>query len=387
MKYTKTKHESIYTYNTKNGKRYYVRRAYTINGQRKEATRSNLQSLQEAKIALAEIIKDIDENLIGINTEMTVEEYWNVFYDKRIKTGRWTPNTEVYYVSVFNNHILPKYGKVKLKHLERNEYETFLNKQLKERPKATVKIFDSCFMAMLNDAVLNGNITQNRLKQVYLGEGAKPPANKKITLEQFKIWMAQAENMMSKKYFAFTYLSIFGLRRGEVFGLRAMDVDFKNGLAVLHLRHSRANHTQKGRAGLKTKKSERFVTLDEKGTELVRYLIDETERIKKKLGIIKNREKDYISLHEDGRLIDPNRLNIRFCEVSKSTGIHVTPHMLRHFFTTQGVIAGVPIEHLGRALGHTSSYMTERYTQIQDEVSASVSAAFIESISKAGGDK
>lgn len=387
MKYIKTKHESIYTYDTKAGKRYYIRRTYTSNGKRKEVTRSNLKSLQEAKVALAEIIKDIDENLIGINTELTVEEYWNIFYDKRMKTGRWTANTEVYYVSLFNKHILPRYGKTKLKHLERNDYEDFLNQQLKKRPKATVKTFDSCFMAMLNDAVLNGNIPQNRLKQIYLGEGSKPPANKKITLKQFRIWMEQAEKMMPKKFFALTYLSIFGLRRGEVFGLRAMDVDFKGGLAVLHLRHSRANHTQQGRAGLKTKSSERFVALDEKGTELVRYLIDETERIKKKLGIIKNREKDYISLHEDGRLIDPNRLNIKFLEVSKSVGIHVTPHMLRHFFTTQGVIAGVPIEHLGRVLGHTSSYMTEKYTQIQDEVSASVSSVFIKSISQAGGDE
>lgn len=387
MKYTKTKYTGIFTYDAKNGKRYYVRRTYDCNGKRKEITKSNLKTLREAKKAWDEMTKQINQNLIGINTEITVEEYWEIFYDKRVSTGRWTPNTEVYYTSVFNNHIIPRYGKRKLKHLDRNEYELYLNEQLKTRPLATVKIFDSCFMALLNDAVLNGNIPQNRLKQIYLGKSKKAPANKKITLEQFKVWMKKAEEILPRKYYAFAYLGIFGLRRGEIFGLRAMDVSLNEaGLAILNLRHSRANHTQQGRDGLKTKSSERYVALDKKGTELVQFLIADTERIKKKLGVIKTREKDYISLHEDGRLIDPNRLNIKFELVNKELDFRVTPHMLRHFFTTQGIIAGIPIEHLGRALGHTSSYMTERYTQINDEVASGVSTAFIKSINKAGGD-
>lgn len=387
MRYKKTKYPGIFTYETKNGKRYYVRRTYACNGKRKEITKSNLNTLREARNAWDEMTKQIDQNLIGINTEINVEEYWEIFYDKRVSTGRWTPNTEVYYTSVFKNHIIPRYGKRKLKHLDRNEYELFLNEQLKSRPLATVKIFDSCFMALLNDAVLNGNIPQNRLKQIYLGKSQKAPANKKITLEQFKVWMKKAEEILPRKYYAFAYLGIFGLRRGEIFGLRAMDVELNEaGLAILNLRHSRSNHTQRGRDGLKTKSSERYVALDKKGTELVQFLIADTERIKLKLGIIKSRDKDYISLHEDGRLIDPNRLNVKFELVNKEVSFRVTPHMLRHFFTTQGIIAGIPIEHLGRALGHTSTYMTERYTQINDEVASGVSTAFINSINKAGGD-
>lgn len=36
MKYNKTKYPNIYTYETKKGKRYYVRRNFKLNGKKKE---------------------------------------------------------------------------------------------------------------------------------------------------------------------------------------------------------------------------------------------------------------------------------------------------------------------------------------------------------------
>ncbi|MDK6486666.1 site-specific integrase, partial [Streptococcus agalactiae] len=94
---------------------------------------------------------------------------WEKFYEKRVETGRWTPNTEVYYKSTFKLHILPFWGKTKLKNLSRNEYEKHIANLLKVRPKASVRIIHSCFMTMLNDAIMNGNISANRLNGIYVG--------------------------------------------------------------------------------------------------------------------------------------------------------------------------------------------------------------------------
>ena len=382
MKYTKTKYPNIYTYETKKGKRYYVRRGYNFNGKRHEANASGLRTLPEAKLALAEMDRKIEEQSITIDTNITVEKYWEIFYEKRVETGRWTANTEVYYKSTFKNHILPVYGKIKLKKLSRNEYEKDIAKMLQERPADTVKIIHSCFMAMLNDAVLNGNIPTNRLKRIYIGESKIPKKNKKISLEQFKTWMAEAQKIMDKVFWALTYLTIFGLRRGEIFGLRHCDITFNTqGRAVLRLHDSRGNHTQKGRHGLKTKKSERWVTLDEYGTELLLFLIKNANQIKAKNNMIVEKEWDYITLDEKGNLINPNKLNRQFDKVNNVVGFHVTPHMMRHFFTTQSIIAGVPMEALSQALGHTKLYMTDRYNQVHDELSAKVSDTFISHIS------
>lgn len=62
MKYEKTKYPNIFTYQTAKGKRYYVRRGYFLQGRKKEATKSNLKTLQEARNALAEIELKIDND-------------------------------------------------------------------------------------------------------------------------------------------------------------------------------------------------------------------------------------------------------------------------------------------------------------------------------------
>jgi len=60
-------------------------------------------------------------------------------------------------------------------------------------------------------------------------------------------------------------------------------------------------HGQKGKGGLKTKDSERYVCLDDIGTDLIYYLIAEASNIKRKLGIIKEQHKDYITINEKGK--------------------------------------------------------------------------------------
>ncbi|MCW1006777.1 tyrosine-type recombinase/integrase [Streptococcus anginosus] len=382
MKYTKTKYPNIYTYETTKGKRYYVRRSFMFQGKKQEANKSSLKTISEARAELAKIEKRIADQTIAINPNVTVEEYWEKFYEKRVETGRWTPNTEVYYKSTFKLHILPFWGKTKLKNLSRNEYEKHIANLLKVRPKASVRIIHSCFMTMLNDAIMNGNISANRLNGIYVGDSLIAKKNKRITLDQFQIWMQEAEKVMDKTFFGLTYLAIFGLRRGEILGLRHCDVNINvNGRAVLHLQDSRGNHTKNGRHGLKTKSSERWVTLDNTGTELLLSLMSNAEAIKKKLNIIKEVEWDYISIDQKGRLINPNKLNREFERVNDVVGFRVTPHMLRHFFTTQSIIAGVPMEALSQALGHTKMYMTDKYNQVHDELSAQVSDAFIAQIS------
>ena len=63
-------------------------------------------------------------------------------------------------------------------------------------------------MALLNDAVKNGNLLSNRLKGVFIGQSDIPAANKKVTLKEFKTWIAKSEEIMSKQFYALTYLTI-----------------------------------------------------------------------------------------------------------------------------------------------------------------------------------
>ncbi|VOB59191.1 integrase [Streptococcus pneumoniae] len=352
MKYNKTKYPNIYYYETAKGKRYYVRRSFFFRGKKREKSKSGFTTLPQARAALVELEQQIQEQELGINTNLTLDQYWDIYSEKRLSTGRW------------------------------NDTSYYLNDNLyKNHTRYTVQTLNSSFMALLNDAVKNGNLLSNRLKGVFIGQSDIPAANKKVTLKEFKTWIAKAEEIMPKQFYALTYLTIFGLRRGEVFGLRPMDITQNDsGRAILHLRDSRSNQTLKGKGGLKTKDSERYVCLDDIGTDLIYYLIAEASKIKRKLGIIKEQHKDYITINEKGGLINPNQLNRNFNLVNEATGLHVTPHMMRHFFTTQSIIAGVPLEQLSQALGHTKVYMTDRYNQVEDELAEATTDLFLSHI-------
>ena len=381
MKYNKTKYPNIYYYETAKGKRYYVRRSFFFRGKKREKSKSGFTTLPQARAALTEIEQQIQDLELGINTNLTLDQYWDIYSEKRLSTGRW--NDTSYYLNdnLYKNHIKPKFGSAMLKNLDRNEYELFIAEKLQNHTRYTVQTLNSSFMALLNDAVKNGNLLSNRLKGVFIGQSDIPAANKKVTLKEFKTWIAKAEEIMPKQFYALTYLTIFGLRRGEVFGLRPMDVTQNdNGRAILHLRDSRSNQTLKGKGGLKTKDSERYICLDDIGTDLIYYLIAEASKIKRKLGIIKEQQTDYITLNEKGGLINPNQLNRNFNLVNEATGLHVTPHMMRHFFTTQSIIAGVPLEQLSQALGHTKVYMTDRYNQVEDELAEATTDLFLSHI-------
>lgn len=81
-----------------------------------------------------------------------------------------------------------------------------------------------------------------------------------------------------------------------------------------------------------------------------------------------------------GEPIRVGYLQTLFSKVNNQLGSKVSPHMMRHFFATQGVIAGVPIAHMAAALGHSTHYMTEKYTHIKDEVASNVTQTIMQAI-------
>lgn len=127
MKYNKTKYLNIYTYETKKAKRYYVRRNFKLNGKKKEATASNLKTLAEARHALAEIENKIASGDYDPKKNITVNDFWQIYSENRIKTGRWSPDTIANKENIFKNHFTKRYGKMKLRDIERLEYEKYIS--------------------------------------------------------------------------------------------------------------------------------------------------------------------------------------------------------------------------------------------------------------------
>lgn len=387
MKYNKTKYPNIYTYETKKGKRYYVRRAYYLDGKKKEVSKSNLKNLQEARSVLAEIERMIEADEFAYNKNLTVSQYWEIYVANRLKTGAWSPDTLFERTNNFDKHIRKRFGDIKMNSINRLEYENSINDLLKTHALSTVKHLHRIFNIMLNHAVNNNMLAKNNINHIDIGTSAKKPINKRRSMADFKKWDKVARETLSEYNYTMVRITYLGLRKSEVAGIKFNNISFNdNDRAVIKIDESRTRMRQKG-GGLKTESSERYVQLDVETTKLLKQAIDRSHKIAFKNNRILNKN-DFLFLVDTirgkrslkGQPIYDGYIYSLFKKVNDKCSVKFSPHIMRHFFATQGQIAGVPVEHMAVALGHSTSYMTQKYTHIEDEVSASVTDIFMSSI-------
>lgn len=377
MKYNKTKYPNILTYETRSGTRYRIRKRVSSKGQSELVDESGFKTINHAKSRLREIEEQADKNEIDYirSHKLTVSNYYSEYAKRKSQSHTWSADSRASNDSLFKKHIQPVFGDIPLIKLYRPTYEDFINDKLKKYRRRSVQSIHVMFMAMLNDAVYSGILERNRLQRVLIGKSEIEPRNKRVALKDYRVWMDTAEKILSEYQYSIIYLCIYGMRRGEVCGLRSSVVSYDDhpNLATIHIADSRTSRTSKyGKGGVKNPSSDRYIVLDYKGTKCLEYVINEAKEIKKDFGEILHKD-DFIVLNPtSGVPYHPTQLNRWFQIVSNTCDIKISPHMLRHFFATQAAIAGVPKEHAAAYLGHHDKTMTQHYTHIQNETAAGV---------------
>lgn len=371
--FTPTKNPNIFEYEIKKGKRYRVRIGFTINGKYDEFDKMGIKTLAEAKSILREAEENIEKEEIGYinNKKTTVKEYYSIFRADKIETKEWSDTSIVGYDSNFINHILPIFGNIPLIKLDRVNYQKFINKKLHDdnRSVSSVKTMDNHFMAMVNHAVTLGAIERNRLKKIKISRADYKPKKKNLSLEEYGIFIDAAENKLTDKIkFCMVYLTTFGMRRGEIMGLTSKNISFResDGRALINIIKTRTQANPNGK-GTKTPSSERIIPVDDKGTQLLKFVMNEASEIKKDYGEILHQD-DFIFINQ--RTNEPynvSYINSLMKSISIQCGVKANPHMMRHTFATQTRLNGADVRSVADYLGHKSEKMTDHYTHATAE--------------------
>lgn len=373
-KYEKTKYPNIFCYETKKGKKFRIRRAFYKDGKKTELDESGFRTLAEAKVRLAEIERVLAMNESDYLTQknLTCDEYYQKYSLRKLQVKQWSKATKIKHDADWRNHISPVFGNIPMSKLKLETYTLWIAEKLKKYRKSSVISYHHTFMNMLNDAVSMGVIERNRLRRVVIGDSDLEPKSRRFSFEDYQIWMAAAEKYLTPYDFTFVYLCSFGLRRGEILGLKPSSILYKKGFnAKLDINDSRTSSEPNGKGTTKTGVS-RWIALNQKGTELLQIALNEAKEIKKDFGEILHQD-DYLYINPiTGKPYDVGQLNRLFSRINEITELHAFPHLLRHYFTTQALIAGAPKEHVANYLGHATTYMTDRYEHIQDEVADNV---------------
>ena len=300
---------------------------YYDNGSRKSIYAASKNEAVE-KLLLALEKRDADQKDSIVSKKMTLNDWvkkWIEIYKapKLMKSSLDNINqTLVHYLK--ND----KLGKKEVSKLTPIDIEKFMNSI--EKPSSRARTFahlHECLDKLVRSKMVRENVCD-------LVDPVKRPAAKEKnvpdyeTLTAFLNWLRDDDHQI---YLFAKFLANSGLRRGEGLGLTWNDIDFDKNTIRVDKQFSQAT---KSVARTKTHSSIRTVPLLKDAKDV----LDEISKTKKEIF----------------SFISKTHITHQFTKKSKQYGLESTTlHILRHYFATQCLEAGVELKVLQKWMGHS----------------------------------
>ncbi|MCF8606793.1 site-specific integrase [Gordonia sp. HY442] len=177
-------------------------------------------------------------------------------------------------------------------------------------------------------------------------------------------------------------LALYGMRRGEIAGLRWENVDFKTGEVTVA-----ENRVAVGREAIvgtpKSKASSRTLPMPQEVVTALKAEKLQQKRDRLALGSECSESSvhtkwDYVASDEGGEPLTPTTISFRWGKMLREIGIdHVRLHDARHSCATLMHLRGVPIAVIAAWLGHSSAAFTmATYAHSQDDALRAAGTSF-----------
>ncbi|MCT4543522.1 MAG: site-specific integrase [Vallitalea sp.] len=177
---------------------------------------------KEARRKLNKLIYQIENNLYKNSDNTTFYSFLNEWY--KIHSPKIATTTGNLYKMYIEKHINPEIGNIKLKDLKPVVFDRFYNSKMKSLSPNTIIKLHKLIHLSLNYAVKNDLLATNPSNNVTLPKKTKYTPNI-YTEEDFNNLLKIVHGTFDE--IPIMLAGVLGLRRGEVFGLRWTDIDFK----------------------------------------------------------------------------------------------------------------------------------------------------------------
>lgn len=365
------------TFYDKKRKRYVWRGFYIApNGAKK---RKSFQTTDRRELSrkVTEWKRELQEGRLNFEKDMSIEELADVWLSFR--KGTISESTWKGYESDLRAHILPRFGKRRIKSLSPVEIQYWLNSLAKESLPRTVNRIRGTFRNMITFAVEMGLIHLNVMKGVKsIKNNADPiriPSREEV---QKLLAIAKAGSYynfsnndfgyyLEREVFLIVMLAVrTGMRVSEILALqwRYFD-DYEKTILVSHSLDRSGRLTPP-----KTAKSRRVILLDDDTARLLMGWKQEQEQyIKKYEGIVANQH-GMVFTTQVGSPMRYDNFRFRYWDsLTEMAGLpHLHFHSLRHFTATTLLAAGIPSKAVSELLGHSTTRTTiEVYQSVVPE--------------------
>lgn len=309
--------------------------------------------------------------------ESEVEMRFSAFMKEWLETTRSTisDNTYFSYKQTIHNCICPYFESRDIRLTDLKPYhiqEFYTHKMAMDRVSAnTIHHYHANIHKALDYAVKTDLISSNPSNKVELPKKRKHIAQF-YTLNEMQILLENVKN--SPIEVVVLLASWFGLRRGEIIGLKWSSIDFDNGVLSVT-----GTVRDKGESGSKIKNL-RYESSAKNNTSIRRFpmprqaieylkALKEAQDIRKANGGYNHQWDDFVCVRDNGDLIPLEYVSRAFPRLCEKSGLkRLKLHELRHTNISLLLEHGASMKELQEWAGHSNYNTTANiYAHIQDE--------------------
>ena len=330
-------------------------------GGRRKRVRVYGKTRKEARDKLAKVVEEARQGVLPSDQTWKVGEYLDYWleHEKRRQL------THKRHESVTRLHIKPGLSHYRLDGLTVRIVQDFLDDLHADgKSVATIHQVRKVLSAALTYAMRQEVITRNVARLVELPRYKSKEAQHWTPDELVQFLDAASSDPL---YPAFVLLTLYGLRRGEVLGIRWRDVDFDRGVLNIRQQVQRINGNLE-QVELKTESSERDEPLLAKAQEVLLYQRGIQERSKAEAGDSwqgTGDDNELVFTTRTGRPLESHNLARSFMRICEQHGLQrITVHGLRHSNATTQKDLQVHSRDIQAILGHGDVRTTGIYEHV-----------------------
>jgi integrase len=356
-----------------------------VTGQRRQHSKGGYRTKKECQAALNDALAALRVGTFVESSKRTVASYLLDEWLPAMQPPRVRPSTWLSYQRNLERHVIPALGTIELQRLTPAHLTGFYRSlltggRLDGRGGLSVKSVKNIHGALhpaLKDAVRWGYVARN------VADAADPP---KVVTPEMQVWSpAQLRTFLThvrddRLYAAWMLFATTGMRRGEIAGLRWVDVDLAAGRVTPRKPRVEVNYKVHV-SEPKTAKGKRSLALDPATAAALRE--HRARQAEERLIVGPGwQDSGLVFTWGDGRPLHPERFSRWFERLARKAGLpKIRLHDVRHSYATAALAAGVPAKVVSERLGHANIAITmDTYSHVlpgMDERAASVVARLI----------